>query len=98
MRLHVTIINHLQIANCVVAMLFQCEAFHCHRAILWREGLESVPVTLQPELYNMSDNKKAVLVFSGLKCHFVIEWMDLYIKLLHLCRNMHSAQANLKKQ
>ena len=78
-------------------MLFKCEALHCHRNKLWREVLESAPVALQQELCNMSDNERTVFIFSGLKCHFVIEWMDLYIKLLHFCTNMYSARLNLEK-
>ena len=70
------------VANTIEHVLFDCNANHVKREVLWNNVLELCPRALIIGLDNMSNKDLCVFILNGLNSKYIMEWGFLYSALV----------------
>ena len=74
--------------------LFVCDSLSDMRQRLFSRLIESMPLSMQTDLLNMSHRNKLRYLLSGFSMeHYVPEWQDIYLKTSTFMYEMYRARA-----
>lgn len=85
----------LYVVEDVPHMLFVCPSLRITRIWMWREIENIAPAGLLNEMYDMLPSRLCVFWFSGFKCKYVHEWLDLYSRICSVIHTMYKKRLHL---